>query len=84
MQHVGFLPWATFAGRTGTCTTLLFYGDGIECAIESLPAAPSFASLSRGIQNLCEVSQAMMQIAGTRVQNSIESIVNRIRKARDQ
>jgi len=82
MQRVGFLPWATFAGSIGTCTGLLLYGDGIECAVESLPAAPSIASLGRGIQNLREASQAVMQTEGTRVQKSIESLVNRITKPR--
>ncbi|XP_058730319.1 uncharacterized protein LOC131602261 [Vicia villosa] len=84
LQRIGFLPWATFAGSIGTCTGLLLYGDGIECAIESLPAAPSIASLGRGIQNLHEASQAVMQTEGTRVQKSIESLVNRIRKTKDQ
>jgi hypothetical protein len=84
MQRVGLLPWATFAGSVGTCTGLFFYGKRIECAIESLPAARSIASLGRGIQNLREASQAVMQTEGTRVQKSIESLVNRIRKARDQ
>lgn len=84
LQRIGFLPWATFAGSVGTCTGLLLYGDGIECAIESLPAAPSIASLGRGIQNLHEASQAVMQTEGTRVQKSVESLVNRIRKAKDQ
>ncbi|KAK2381256.1 hypothetical protein QL285_068875 [Trifolium repens] len=84
MQRVGFLPWATFAGSVGTCTGLFLYGDGIECAIESLPAARSIASLGRGIQNLREASQAVMQTDGARVQKLIESLVNRIRKARDQ
>jgi len=67
MQHFGFLPWAKFEGSIGTCTTLLFYGDEIECTIESLPASPSIASLGRGIQNLRESSQAVMQIEGTRI-----------------
>ncbi|XP_045825387.1 uncharacterized protein LOC123917656 [Trifolium pratense] len=84
IQRIGFLPWATFAGSIGTCTGLLLYGDGIECAIESVPAAPSIASLGRGIQNLREASQVVMQTEGTRVQKSIESLVNKIRKARDQ
>ncbi|GAU35774.1 hypothetical protein TSUD_61340 [Trifolium subterraneum] len=84
IQRIGFLPWATFAGSIGTCTGLLLYGDGIECAIESLPAAPSIASLGRGIQNLREASQAVMQTEGTRVQQSIESLVNKIRKATNQ
>ncbi|RDX61056.1 hypothetical protein CR513_60746, partial [Mucuna pruriens] len=57
VRPVGFLPWATFAGSIGTCSGLLLYGDGIECAVESLPAAPSIASLGRGIQHLREASQ---------------------------
>ncbi|KAK7312176.1 hypothetical protein VNO77_35848 [Canavalia gladiata] len=84
MKPVGFLPWATFAGSIGTCTGLLLYGDGIECAVESLPAAPSIASLGRGIQHLREASQAVIQTEGSRIQTSIESLVNRIKKARDQ
>ncbi|XP_061359638.1 uncharacterized protein LOC133303697 [Gastrolobium bilobum] len=84
VQPVGFLPWATFAGSVGTCTGLLLYGDGIECAVESLPAARSIASLGRGIQNLHEASQVVMQTEGTRIQTAIESLVNRIKKARDR
>ncbi|XP_047159016.1 uncharacterized protein LOC124829534 isoform X1 [Vigna umbellata] len=83
VRPVGFLPWATFAGSIGTCTGLLLCGDGIECAVESLPAAPSIASLGRGIQHLQEVSQAVMQTEGSRIQASIESLIKRIKKARD-
>ncbi|KAH1141194.1 hypothetical protein GLYMA_12G021000v4, partial [Glycine max] len=78
VQPVGFLPWATFAGSIGTCTSLLLYGDGIECAVESLPAAPSIASLGRGIQHLHEASQAVRQTEGSRIQASIESLIKRI------
>ncbi|KAK7320192.1 hypothetical protein RJT34_04928 [Clitoria ternatea] len=80
MKPIGFLPWATFAGSIGTCTGLLMCGDGIECAVESLPAAPSIASLGRGIQHLREASQAVMQAEGSRIQTSIESLINRIKK----
>lgn len=83
VRPVGFLPWATFAGSIGTCTGLLLCGDGIECAVESLPAAPSIASLGRGIQHLQEVSQAVMQTERSRIQASIESLMKRIKKARD-
>jgi len=55
-----------------------------ECAIQSLPASPSIASLGRGIQNLREASKAVMQTEGTRVQKSIESFVNSIITTRDQ
>ena len=78
VRPVGFLPWATFAGSIGTCTSLLLYGDGIECAVESLPAAPSIASLGRGIQHLHEASQAVRQMEGSRIQASIESLIKRI------
>jgi len=84
IQRVGFLPWATFAGSIATCTGLILYEDRIECAIQSLPAAPSIASLGRGIQNLREASKVVMQTEGTRVQKSIESFVNSIRTAGDQ
>ena len=83
VKPVGFLPWATFACSMGTCTGLIVYGDGIECAIESVPAAPSIASLGRGIQHLREASQAVMQAEGTRIQKSIESLINRIKKSKD-
>ncbi|ESW03554.1 hypothetical protein PHAVU_011G023500 [Phaseolus vulgaris] len=83
VRPVGFLPWATFAGSIGTCTGLLLCGDGIECAVESAPAAPSIASLGRGIQHLQEASQAVMQTEGSRIQASIESLIKSIKKARD-
>ncbi|KAL1362353.1 hypothetical protein HN51_010621 [Arachis hypogaea] len=79
IQPVGFLPWATFVGSIGACSGLLMCGDGIECAVESVPAAHSIASLGRGIQHLREASKAVMLAEGTRIQNSIESLRNRIR-----
>nr|KYP68050.1 hypothetical protein KK1_021667 [Cajanus cajan] len=83
LRPVGFLPWATFAGSIGTCSGLLLYGDGIECAVESLPAAPSIASLGRGIQHLREASEAVMRTEGSRIQTSIESLIKRIKNAKD-
>ena len=84
IQRLGFLPWASFAGSIATCTGLYLYEDGIECAIQSIPAAPSIASLGRGIQNLREASKVVMQTEGIRVQKSLESFVNSIRTAGDQ
>ncbi|MED6109462.1 hypothetical protein PIB30_033843 [Stylosanthes scabra] len=84
MQPVGFLPWATFVGSIGACSGLLMCGDGIECAVESVPAAHSIASLGRGIQHLREASKSVMLAEGTRIQNSIESLINRIKKTRDR
>ncbi|KAI4313729.1 hypothetical protein L6164_026685 [Bauhinia variegata] len=82
VQPVGFFPWATFACSFFSCTGLLLYADGIECAVESIPAAPSIASLGRGIQNLRETSQLVMQTEGTRIQKSIESLIDSLKKAK--
>ncbi|KAE9620246.1 hypothetical protein Lalb_Chr01g0001101 [Lupinus albus] len=79
IRSVGVLPYATLAASVGTCTGLLWWGDGIECAVESLPSAPSIASLGRGIQHLHEASQSAIQSEGTRIQKSIESLINRIK-----
>ncbi|OIT34094.1 PREDICTED: uncharacterized protein LOC109205159 [Nicotiana attenuata] len=80
VRPVGFLPWATFGCSVATCASLLVYGDGIECAAESLPAAPSIASLGRGIQSLHQASEAVKQTENSRIQKSIESLVYRFKK----
>ncbi|KAL6970783.1 hypothetical protein U1Q18_030471 [Sarracenia purpurea var. burkii] len=83
-RPIGFLPWATFGCSIATCTGLLMYGDGIECAAESLPAAPSIASLGRGIQSLHQASQAVKQAEKYRIQKSIESLIDRFKKVEAQ
>ncbi|KAA3471051.1 transmembrane protein [Gossypium australe] len=84
VQPIGVLPWATFGCSIATCTSLLVYGDGIECAAESLPAAPSIASLGRGIQSLQQASQAVRQKDDNRIQKSIERLMYRLKKAKIQ
>ncbi|XP_065868163.1 uncharacterized protein [Euphorbia lathyris] len=84
VQPVGFLPWATFGCSVATCSGLLMHGEGIECVVESAPAATSIASLGRGIQNLHRASQNMEQTDGTRVQKAIESLMYRLRKIKMQ
>ncbi|GAV69917.1 hypothetical protein CFOL_v3_13417 [Cephalotus follicularis] len=84
LRSIGFLPWATFGCSIATCTGLLVYGDGIECAAESFPAARSIASLGRGIQSLREASQTVRQTDGTRIQDSIERLMYRLKKAKVQ
>ncbi|KAK4370683.1 hypothetical protein RND71_010158 [Anisodus tanguticus] len=79
VRPVGVLPWATFGCSVATCASLLMYGDGIECAVESLPAAPSIASLGRGIQSLHQASKAVKQTENSRIQKSIESLVYRFK-----
>ncbi|PQM33698.1 uncharacterized protein Pyn_26386 [Prunus yedoensis var. nudiflora] len=84
LQKIGVLPWATFGCSMATCAGLVAYGDGIECAAESLPAAPSIASLGRGIQNLHLASREVAQRDSTRLQKSIESLMYRFKKVRTQ
>ncbi|XVF08376.1 hypothetical protein REPUB_Repub06bG0221300 [Reevesia pubescens] len=84
VQPIGVLPWATFGCSIATCTSLLVYGDGIECAAESLPAAPSIASLGRGIKSLHQASQIVRQEDGNRIQKSIESLMYRLKKVKIQ
>ncbi|XWS35325.1 hypothetical protein CRYUN_Cryun21dG0116300 [Craigia yunnanensis] len=40
VKPIGLMLWATFGCSMAMCTGLFVYGDGIECAVESLPAAP--------------------------------------------
>lgn len=80
VRPIGSLPWATFGSSITVCAGLVLYGDRIECAAESLPAAPSIASLGRGIQGLCQASQAARQREGNRIQKSIESLMYRLKK----
>ncbi|XP_078442947.1 uncharacterized protein LOC144712523 [Wolffia australiana] len=49
-------PWFTLGCSMVTCTGLLAYGDGIECAAELAPSAPMVASLGRGLQSLHDAS----------------------------
>jgi hypothetical protein len=84
VRPIGFLPWATFGCSVGACTGLLVCGDGIECAAESLPEAPSIASLGRGIQSLHRASQLVTQTDGTRIQKSIESLMYGLKKVKVQ
>ncbi|KAF5746994.1 hypothetical protein HS088_TW06G01171 [Tripterygium wilfordii] len=84
VKPIGVLPWATFGSSVATCTGLLVYGDGIECAAESLPTAPSIASLGRGIQSLREASQAARLADGDRIQKAIESLMYRLKKVKIQ
>ncbi|KAL0460870.1 UNVERIFIED_CONTAM: hypothetical protein Slati_0714200 [Sesamum latifolium] len=84
VRPIGVLPWATFGCSIATCTGLLVYGDGIECAAESLPAAPSIASLGRGIENLHQASKVVRQAESSRIQKSIESLLYKFKNLKIQ
>ncbi|XP_071712968.1 uncharacterized protein [Rutidosis leptorrhynchoides] len=79
VRPIGVLPWATFGCSVATCTSLLVYGDGIECAVESIPSASSIASLGRGIESLHRASLEVEEKESSRIQKSIESLVNRFK-----
>lgn len=84
LKRIGVLPWATFGCSVATCSGLLVYGDGIECAAESFPAAPSIASLGRGIESLHRASQVVRQAESSRIQRSIESLLHKFKKLKFQ
>ncbi|TQD97632.1 hypothetical protein C1H46_016739 [Malus baccata] len=84
IRKIGVLPWATFGCSIATCAGLVAYGDGIECAAESLPAAPSTASLGRGIQSLHLASQEIARRDSMKLLKSIESLMYRLKKVRTQ
>lgn len=84
VQPIGVLPWATFGCSVAACTGLLAYGDGIECAVESLPSAPSMACLGRGIQSLHQASQALNQTDSNKIHCSMESVMSALKKANIQ
>uniref|UniRef100_A0A803MYV8 Uncharacterized protein n=2 Tax=Chenopodium quinoa TaxID=63459 RepID=A0A803MYV8_CHEQI len=84
VQPIGSRPWATFGFSVMSCAGLLVYGDGIECAAESFPAAPSIASLGHGIQNLQQVSQSIGNSCGKKIQKAIESLMYRFKNVRIQ
>jgi hypothetical protein len=81
--RIGLLPWATFGFSVSTCTGLLVYGDGIECAVESLPSAPKIACLGRGIRSLHLASETIRDRQRSRVQSSIESLFCRFKKMKN-
>ncbi|XP_026420202.1 uncharacterized protein LOC113316194 [Papaver somniferum] len=73
IKRVGFVPWATFGCSIGACAGLLIYGDGIECAVESVPVATRIASLGRGVQNLHEASQVVAN--NTKIREAVQSLL---------
>ncbi|MCL7027323.1 hypothetical protein MKW94_023385 [Papaver nudicaule] len=73
IRPVGFMPWATFGCSVAVCAGLLVYGDGIECAVESVPVATRIASLGLGVQNLHEASQVVAN--NTKIREAVQSLL---------
>ncbi|XP_073008232.1 uncharacterized protein [Typha latifolia] len=83
-QSVRFAPWFTFCCSMAACSSLLMHGDGIECAAESVPSVPMIASLGRGLQSLHHTSQEVKQMNGTKIQESLQSLMYSLKKMKVQ
>ncbi|KAK9141329.1 hypothetical protein Scep_011010 [Stephania cephalantha] len=84
IRPVGGKQWATFGCSIATCAGLLVYGDGIECAVESIPTAPTVASLGRGLQSLHQASQDVTQTDRSNIQEVIKSLMSSFKKVKVQ
>ncbi|GFP97580.1 hypothetical protein PHJA_001902100 [Phtheirospermum japonicum] len=82
VRRIGVLPFVTFGCSVATCAGLLVYGDGIECAAESFPVAPSIANLGRGIRSLHEASRVVRPAESSRIQKAIESLLKKCKNPR--
>ncbi|PKA53302.1 hypothetical protein AXF42_Ash010032 [Apostasia shenzhenica] len=71
---VRFAPWASFGCSMSACAGLLMYGDGIECAAESLPSVPMIASLGRGLQSLQQASQEVKQTSDAKIHEALQTL----------
>ncbi|KAK9288437.1 hypothetical protein L1049_016894 [Liquidambar formosana] len=71
VQPIGSMLWVTLGCSLTMCTGLFMYGDGIECAAESLPSAPSIACLGRGIRSLRRASQEVTQANSSNIQETV-------------
>ncbi|KAL3620274.1 hypothetical protein CASFOL_035186 [Castilleja foliolosa] len=82
VQRIGVLPFVTFGCSVATCSGLLAYGDRIEFAAESFPAAPSIANLGRGIQSLHEASRIVRPAERSRIQIAIDSLLKKCKTSK--
>ncbi|KAM7252164.1 hypothetical protein ACFE04_024047 [Oxalis oulophora] len=82
VKAIGVLPLITFGCSMTSLAGLTMYGDGIECVAESLPSAFSIANLGRGVRGLQQASETVRQTDGNRIQNSVESLMYRLKNAR--
>ncbi|KAJ8642627.1 hypothetical protein MRB53_004375 [Persea americana] len=83
-RPIGFTPWTAFGCSVTTCAGLLVYGDGIECAAESAPAAPRIACLGRGLKSLHQASQEVRQTNNAKIHEAIKSLMYSVKKIKHQ
>jgi hypothetical protein len=78
-RSVRIIPWVTFGFSMSMCCGLLVYGDGIECAAESVPAVPSIASLGRGLESLRNTSMEVKQTSGSKIQEALQFFMHNLK-----
>ncbi|RWR71977.1 hypothetical protein CKAN_00016500 [Cinnamomum micranthum f. kanehirae] len=83
-RPIGFTPWTAFGCSVTTCVGLLVYGDGIECAAESAPAAPRIACLGRGLKSLHQASREVRQTNNAKKHEAIKSLMYSVKKIKHQ
>ncbi|XXG44960.1 hypothetical protein AAC387_Pa02g0175 [Persea americana] len=83
-RPIGFTPWTAFGCSVTTCAGLLVYGDGIECAAESAPAAQRIACLGRGLKSLHQASQEVRQTNNAKIHEAIKSLMYSVKKIKHQ
>eukprot|EP01018_Ginkgo_biloba_P032747 Gb_36441 [translate_table: standard] len=79
-KATGASPWVTFGGSIFVCTGLLAFGDGIEFAAESAPAAPMIARLGRGLENLRHASRVVSQMDSAQAWEAIYNSLYNVQK----
>lgn len=80
VRPAGYTPWVSFACSMGACAGLLTYGDGIECAAESVPSVSMIASLGRGLQSLKQASQEVKETSGVKVHEALQQFVQSVKR----
>lgn len=73
-------PWATFGLSVLACSGLVKYGDGIECAAESVPFVSTVASLGRGIKSLQRASEEVRMTSTEVIQEKLLALANSRKK----
>lgn len=73
-------PLATLCCSMVTFSGLMIYKDGIQCAADSVPSVPMIASMGRGLERLQQTSEEVKQRSGTKVQESLQSLMYNLKK----
>lgn len=80
VKSVKVVPCVTFGCSMAACAGLLAYGDGIECAAESIPSVPTITALGQGLLDLRQASEQARQSNGTKIRESLQSLAYNLKK----